>query len=310
VDPRNRPFEPQYPLWTDGARKSRWVRLPEGASIDVSDLDAWRFPPGTTFWKEFAWGDRRVETRMIRVRADGQWTFATYVWNEEQTDAEIAPDGGVAAAFEFAPGRRHSIPSAADCITCHLSHPSVILGFNALQLSDDRDPLAPNAVALREGDVTLGTLEREGRLAPRRPDLVIRPPRIREEDPVARAAIGYLSSNCGGCHNPRGPLARLGFSLRHDDAGGPQALEPAHATTAGVHGRYLVPGVEAERSRLVSPGDPSRSAIAYRMASRRAASQMPPLGTTVPDTTAILLVKRWIAGLQSSSGAAVVHEGL
>jgi hypothetical protein len=77
VDPRNRPFAPQYPLWTDGAAKSRWVRLPEGSKIDVSDVDAWRFPPGTTFWKEFSWGGRKVETRMVRVGAGGEVTFAS-----------------------------------------------------------------------------------------------------------------------------------------------------------------------------------------------------------------------------------------
>src|SRR5688572_5840191 len=32
IDPRNRSFAPQYPLWSDGARKSRWVQLPPGAT--------------------------------------------------------------------------------------------------------------------------------------------------------------------------------------------------------------------------------------------------------------------------------------
>src|SRR6187397_728352 len=52
VDPRNLPFVPQYPLWSDGATKRRWIRLPEGESIDASDPDAWQFPPGTRLWKE------------------------------------------------------------------------------------------------------------------------------------------------------------------------------------------------------------------------------------------------------------------
>ena len=28
IDPRNRPFSPQYPLWTDGVTKARWIFLP------------------------------------------------------------------------------------------------------------------------------------------------------------------------------------------------------------------------------------------------------------------------------------------
>src|SRR6185369_14671617 len=41
------PFEPQHPLWSDGASKRRWIRLPPGTSIDARDPDAWRFPRGT-----------------------------------------------------------------------------------------------------------------------------------------------------------------------------------------------------------------------------------------------------------------------
>ena len=47
VDPRNRSFAPQYPLWTDGAGKRRWIQLPEGAAIDASNLSRWEFPVGT-----------------------------------------------------------------------------------------------------------------------------------------------------------------------------------------------------------------------------------------------------------------------
>ena len=37
----NLPYAPQYPLWTDGARKRRWIHLPPGSWIDASDPDAW-----------------------------------------------------------------------------------------------------------------------------------------------------------------------------------------------------------------------------------------------------------------------------
>ena len=33
----NLPFSPQYPLWSDGAKKSRWVRIPKGTFIDASN---------------------------------------------------------------------------------------------------------------------------------------------------------------------------------------------------------------------------------------------------------------------------------
>ncbi len=303
VDPHNRPYAPQYPLWTDGATKSRWIRLPAGARIDVRDVDAWGFPAGTVAWKEFAWDGHKVETRMIRAEADGRWTFATYVWNAEQTDAFLAPEDGVPDAYPIAAGRRHTIPGRADCLACHGSAPSRLLGFSALQLSDDRDPLAPHAEPADGRRLTLRTLVAEDRLAPARPELARRPPRIAAADPLERAARGYLSANCGHCHNARAPLARLGFAMLAEFA------PPAPGTASvpgpvGAHTRYAIPGPGGDGTRAIAPGAPERSAVLHRMRSRRPSSQMPPLGTVVPDTVAIELVRRWITALgQPEDGA-------
>ena len=287
IDSRNLPFVPQYPLWSDGAEKLRWIHLPEGSKVDVSDIDAWRFPVGTKFWKQFSWNGRKVETRMIWKAAanenDNDWVFATYVWKEDQSEALLAPETGVANVVELARGKRHSIPGIEDCNSCHRSSPAIVLGFNALQLSDDRDPLAPHSEPLLPGAITLRTLVNAS------------PPRIRAGDPVARAALGYLSANCGGCHNDRGPLARLGLNLLHDET---RAAEPGHVTTVDAAGRYIIPGIPADSSRIVAPGVPERSALLHRMRSRRPSSQMPPLGTTIVDEEAVQLVQRWIESLQ------------
>lgn len=298
VDPANRPFTPQYPLWTDGAAKSRWIHLPAGTRIDVADADAWQFPVGTKLWKEFAWNGRKVETRFSWRASERGWVFATYVWNEAQDDATLAPAEGVPGVVDVGAVRRHSIPGLADCESCHSATP--VLGFDALQLSDDRDPLAPHAEPPPPDAVTLATLLAEDLLAPSRHEWVRDPPRIRTTDPVERAALGYLSGNCGGCHDSRGPLARIGMVLRHDVAAPPDAPEPAFATAVGVAGDFVVPGVDPRDSRRVAPGAPERSAILARMRSRRPSSQMPPLGTVLQDAQAIELIERWIAGLDGS----------
>ena len=54
-------FTSQYPLWSDGAAKRRWIRIPPGSAIDAADPNAWIFPVGTRVWKEFSFA-RRVET--------------------------------------------------------------------------------------------------------------------------------------------------------------------------------------------------------------------------------------------------------
>jgi hypothetical protein len=303
IDPRNLPFSPQYPLWSDGAVKSRWIRLPEGKTIDVSDIDAWQFPVGTKLWKQFVFGGRKIETRMLLKASAERWVFATYVWNEDETDATLAPETGIPDVVEIVPGKRHSIPAIADCAACHQSSPSTVLGFNALQLSDDRDPGAPHGEPLRSGMVTLRTLLDEGRLSPPRRELVDSPPRIRATNPRERSALGYLSSNCGACHNATGPLARLGLVLAHDSAGGAGETEPGIETALEVPGRFDVPGAPEGTSRRIAPGGPGRSAILYRMRSRRPSSQMPPLGTVVPDEEAIRLVDLWISRDLGAGGA-------
>lgn len=301
IDPANRPFAPQYPLWTDGAAKLRWVFLPPGARIDVSRVDAWQFPAGTKFWKEFAFNGRKVETRMLWQPRAGEWTYATYVWNDAQTDADLAPDAGRPGFVEIQPGHRHSIPGVEDCRTCHEAAPSVVLGFSALQLSDDRDPLAPHADPLRPGMVTLSALVDADRFTPARPGFKTHPPRIRSRNPVERAALGYLSANCGNCHNAVSPLSSLGLVLLHDVAGDSTAEEPGRRTALDQPGGWFVPGVETAVSRLVAPGSPGHSALLYRIKSRSPLSQMPPLGTTLPDTAAIRLVTAWIAGVSAGS---------
>ena len=61
---------------------------------------------------------------------------------------------------EVAPGKRHSIPSVAECRSCHDSARTEILGFNALQLSTDRDPQALHAEPLSPDMVTLAHARR------------------------------------------------------------------------------------------------------------------------------------------------------
>ena len=90
VHPDNLSFQPQYPLWSDGADKRRWLNLPPGTWIDASRPDAWDFPAGTRLWKEFSHAGKRIETRLIQRRADKSWLYVSYVWNDQGTDAVLA----------------------------------------------------------------------------------------------------------------------------------------------------------------------------------------------------------------------------
>jgi len=198
-------FEPQYPLWSDGTAKRRWLYLPPGASIDASRPGAWDFPAGTKAWKEFSYGARRIETRYFERVADGSWRFAAYVWNAEGTEAVLAPAQGIPALpVPGAPGGRYAIPSRTDCLACHEGAAVPVLGFSALQLARELPRLSSLKI-LR--------------------DLPAEAPRIAAPTAAARAALGYLHANCGHCHNDAGPLAEVGLVLAQPAA----AAGPADA---------------------------------------------------------------------------------
>jgi hypothetical protein len=292
IDPRNRPFSPQYPLWTDGASKRRWIQLPDGARIDASDVFEWGFPVGTKVWKEFAFAGRKVETRFIWKATATDWVFASYVWNADGTEAMLAPADGVPRAAEVASNRFHNIPSVDQCRACHVSNRTEILGFNALQLSTDRDPNALHAEPLAAGMVTLKTLSDDGLLEPARPELVANPPRIAARTPDERSLLGYLAGNCGVCHNRQTELAPLGLHWKHGD----MATRGADALVGleGHRTKWQVPGVPDGESVVIDAAHPDQSAMLRRMRSRSPASQMPPLGTSLPDRDAIALLQRWL----------------
>ncbi|MBY0492776.1 MAG: hypothetical protein K2Y23_01055 [Cyanobacteria bacterium] len=195
------------------------------------------------------------------------WVFASYAWNESQSDATVASEDGIANITEVDNNKRHSIPSVSECRSCHDSGRTEILGFTALQLSTDRDPNALHGEPLTSGMVTLKTPSDANLLAPAGPDLVANPPRIEATSPIARTALGYLSTNCGNCHNRDSSIASLGLDLKHDvtqRAG----CTPALLTTIGKRGHWVVPDAQ-EESRIINPGRADSSALVRRMKSRR-----------------------------------------
>jgi hypothetical protein len=290
------PFSPQYPLWSDGATKQRWVLLPRGGTIDAKDPEAWRFPIGTRFWKQFSFGERKVETRYLEKTGREAWVYATYVWSEDQRDATLAPAAtGVKGTFEIAPGVRHDIPSVSDCKACHEGKGrDVVLGFSALQLSADRDPLAPHAEPVPAGSLQLSELLRERRLAHAPPSWTRTPPVVAARTPRARATLGYFHGNCSFCHNDRDPVSSVGLSLRADLTAATPDEQPAIRSAVGVPSKFQIRGVEPGRSQRLAAGDLERSAVLVRMRARDGMSQMPPLGSKRVDTAALELISAWV----------------
>lgn len=276
------PFTPQYPLWSDGASKRRWIRLPAGSAIDARNPDAWVFPVGTRLWKEFRAG-RVVETRMIDRLADGSWRFVSYAWQADGFAAELAPVRGT--RVDDGRGGRYRIPSRADCRACHDGAAAPVLGFSALQLSPLRDPLAPHAEPAATDAAGLAALVRDGRLLGLPGELLQRAPRIDAPTPLARAALGYLHGNCGHCHDNIG------------DAGVPTGLLLSQRVADPAHNAVVRESLRTVSPRYRAAGadhGPRAELVLQRMRSRDPLARMPPLGTEQIDDDALALIQRWV----------------
>ena len=112
--------------------------------------------------------------------------------------------------------------------------------------------------------VTLSTLQDEGLFEPARPEFVAAPPRIAAPDARTRAVLGYLSTNCGSCHNEDSSIANLGLALKAKaspvrDVGGAGAgadVGVGAEVRAGQRGGRLQP---ARGSTDIKVGNPARA---------------------------------------------------
>lgn len=257
-------YEPEYKLWSDGAEKRRWLRLPPNTAIDTSDMDHWRFPVGTMLFKEFSSEGKRIETRVLaRLGPDpDDYFMGAFVWNDDESDAEFTRDGE-----ENVRGTEHDVPETKRCFTCHNGEPGRVLGYSAVQQPAAEAPL---------GD------------SPEVPYTI-------PGDDTARRALGYLHANCGNCHNPTGTSrtdTNLTLRLEVDE----HTVEDT-AIYASAVGTELDHWLHRGYAARIAPGEPEQSAVLARMASRDKDVMMPPFATEVVDEAGVALVRQWIAAL-------------
>lgn len=294
-------YEPAYPLWSDGLEKRRYVWLPQGTSVDVTDPDDFQYPVGTQFWKEFGFEQedgtvQLAETRLLRKVQNG-WMYTTYVWAEDGSNASQQNDG----VLDWN-GTGHTIPSRNQCKECHSGRPDFILGWDAVMLG-------PGASGLtREQLVADGLLTWDGQDngAPNPMDVVV------PGDETEQAALGYLHANCGvSCHNkmPDSLALETGFFTRLDA----DKLGSVQATDTFATGLHQVPLPNAPLSELppppgggayvnLRPLDTVRSLVLVRMKLRNVEAAMPRLGTNIVDEAGVAVVQAWIESMTEERG--------
>jgi len=280
-----RPYHPRFALWSDGDDKERFIYLPPGSTIDTSNPDRWGFPVGTRLYKTFSIGGLRVETRILEKvaapRGTSSWTMTAYAWSADQLSVTAVGAFGARDVL----GTGHDVPTYVECVRCHsVAQDDAVNGFSAVQLAHD------------ESGVTLASLNADGWLStPIQPiDAAI------PGDATAVAALGYLHANCGSCHG--GPAAEhdLDYWVR---VGTTDVTTTRTWTTAvcgcSVWTRMLASGELA--NLRIAPHHPDLSVSLVRMGTRVTTDRMPPIGTSVVDTTGVATVTAWIASLSDTA---------
>ncbi len=293
IAPSNKLFRPKYELWSDGAVKTRWVYLPPGKTVDTSDMDHWSMPVGARFWKEFKYGGRRIETRLIvRVEAGTatDFRYAAYKWNAMETSATLwnsaKGEDDTAPLTAGAEGPQHHIPSEAECGRCHNPLPEHILGFSAIQLSHNLG--GQNIASLASAGLLSAAPEAGGFTVP--------------GNAVEEPALGFLHANCGNCHNetPTGvtiglPIPYVVRALVGDKT---VAATNVYKTAVNVKHSFVGPTDAGIGIYRVQGGNPNASELHYRMSVRGPGNQqMPPIDTMLTTPEGLMTIENWIKAL-------------
>jgi uncharacterized repeat protein (TIGR03806 family) len=325
LNERVEPYDLNTPLFSDYAHKLRTLWLPAGTTARYSDTQSFDFPVGTIISKTFYYPQaegtaasvartydqsrdfsgsgldlkhvRLIETRILVRRAQG-WQAIPYVWNAEQSDAELARTGDeVALELVDAQGAREAftyvVPNENQCAGCHVTD----LKTKAIA------PIGPKARHLNRdyayADGTqnqLAHLAKVGYLSGTPPlSAVPRNADWRDRNqPLEARARAYLDVNCGHCHNPKGPADTTALTF---DVG----------TPVDRHLGLCKPPVAAGRGTGdhlfdIVPGHPDDSILPFRMASREPGVMMPEQGRDTVHREGVELIREWIAAMSGECG--------
>ncbi|MAV37094.1 MAG: hypothetical protein CMJ59_16745 [Planctomycetaceae bacterium] len=297
------PYQINSPAWADHAQAQRWLAIPGRDYIATDGAGRWQFPDGSVLVKTIrleandSGHERLLETQLLH-REEHSWRPYTYVWNDAQTDAELAPTGGLdlprsdpLAAAGRSTWRVHS---RAECLLCHnpwVEARTTVFGIQSAS------PLAVDAAQwnqlVRVAGQTVSQLARlhaEGWLelgtpAERPPDLPLVNP-TDERQSLDRRARSYLHVNCAHCHQfNAGGAANIALS---------HSVPLANTGTLGIRPSQGTFGITS--ARIIAPGDPLGSVLFYRI-SKLGGGRMPRLGSGHVDRAAADMIHDWIAGL-------------
>jgi len=303
------PYDINAEPWADHATSVRMVGLPgtTGATFyqhdepvpDTAWFKARAFFPKDgvltrTFSLEMERGNpnsaRRLETQLWHF--DGvEWRGYTYRWDDDQRDAVLVAAAG--EDMELTVKDSHSpdgvrkqtwhFPSRTECRQCHNPWAGEVLGFTESQLRRSGKLGGEPDALTRLTDLNLVTWGKKNK--DDRPAKPLINPHAAGEDLQARAR-SYLHVNCAHCHQ-FGAGGSVNMELKYDTT-----LDDTRALDAKpAQGTFAIPD-----GRILTPGDPYRSLLYYRMA-KQGRGRMPHIGSELVDAAGVRLIGDWIRQL-------------
>lgn len=290
------PYDVITPLFSDYAKKSRFVWVPPGsAAVQGGDQEVLAFPERSVLIKTFYYdrvqpqdSRRLIETRLMFKRG-GQWEFANYVWNADQSEAYLDLQGSLTQVTWIDPEGdqrevEYRIPAWGECMTCH-------------KHGDDPMPIGPKPRNLHRlmtyADGSHDQLERwKQRGILDGPGSMGVVPVARWDDvteDITQRVRAYLDMNCAHCHGDGNHCSYRPIRFNWEQS--------VDLTALGVCVTPEEPLLPAH-SHIVTPSNLERSVLHYRLASTEVAERMPLLGRTVVHEEAQQLIELWINSLQ------------
>ncbi|WP_298417743.1 hypothetical protein [uncultured Kordia sp.] len=287
------PYEPISALFTDYAKKKRFIWMPSDVEATyAADTELIDMPVGTFLIKTFYYNNvqpdnntRIIETRLMLKKNTG-WEFADYVWNDDQTEATFDLNGSFTNVDFMENGTPKStnyrIPSDAECLTCHKSQNNPIpIGVKPQNLNSMYDYV----------DGTKNQLQKlidEGYLEDNLPATINTVVKWSDEtQPIDLRVRSYIDINCAHCHQELSHCdyrpVRFAFNESSDETNIGICVDPDTE----------IPGMR----NIVTPALKERSVMYYRMNSEAEEFRMPLLGRSIIHEEAVQMIGEWIDGL-------------
>lgn len=293
------PYDLNSPLFTDYAHKARFVWMPPGTAAEYTAETALNFPTGAVLIKNFFYendetdaskGRRIIETRLL-VHTPSGWAASTYVWNKEQTEAELEV-AGASVQVEFVNASKekmafkYSVPNKNQCKGCH-------------NVNNEVMPIGPKVrninkvFAYADGEKNqLAKWAEVGYLKGYDPNknhpkmAIWDQPESGSLDDRAKA---YLEINCAHCHSEQGPANTSGLYLTTLN------FDP---NRWGICKSPVAAGRGAGSAKVdVMPGHPDESILLFRMNSDDPGIMMPEVGRKLIHKEGVALIREWIAAM-------------